>query len=85
MGVSAGSTSGRKDRERGQMGVSKSEGTRGCTMLPPEESEYAVEPVGEEMMMPSATASVRKRLLMYTSIIFRCGLEPRWRVTSFRA
>jgi hypothetical protein len=33
-------------------------------MLPPEDSEYAVDPVGELMIMPSATASVRKRLLM---------------------
>lgn len=41
-----GRTNGRKDRDRGQIGVSKSPSTCGCTIGPPADNEYAVEPVG---------------------------------------
>jgi len=59
MQLEAGKTSGRKERLRGQMGVSTSAERDGCTIGPPAESEYAVEPVGVDMMRPSDTASVR--------------------------
>jgi hypothetical protein len=36
------------------MGVMQMAGTEGKMMGPPAESEYAVEPVGVEMMRPSA-------------------------------
>jgi hypothetical protein len=48
-----GKMSERKDRLRGHMGVSKMAEVEGCTMGPPADSEYAVEPVGVEMMIPS--------------------------------
>ncbi|KAG5287027.1 hypothetical protein I7I48_02857 [Histoplasma ohiense] len=60
-GVLDGMTSGRKLRLRGQMGVTSNEGTSGWMMLPPLLRLYAVLPVGVEMIIPSATASVRKR------------------------
>mmetsp|Transcript_13998 Transcript_13998/g.52309 ORF Transcript_13998/g.52309 Transcript_13998/m.52309 type:complete len:282 (-) Transcript_13998:888-1733(-) len=55
----AGSMSGRKDKECGQIGVSRIAGTLGWTMLPPADMEYAVEPVGVLMMSPSAWTVVR--------------------------
>ena len=48
-----GNTSGRKDRLRGQIGVSTMALRDGCTIGPPAESEYAVEPVGVDTMRPS--------------------------------
>jgi len=83
MGVFAGKTNGLNDKLRGQIGVKRRELTKGCTMLPPELSEYAVLPVGVDMIIPSAIADVRKRPSMYTSIMHKCGAAPRWRVTSF--
>ena len=44
----------RNDNVWGQMGVNTMEGTAGCTMDPPADKEYAVEPVGVPMIMPSA-------------------------------
>ena len=49
----AGKTSGRNDRLRGHIGVSTSALSDGCTIGPPAESEYAVEPVGVDTMRPS--------------------------------
>jgi hypothetical protein len=40
----------------GHIGVSNSDTTEGCTIGPPDESEYAVEPVGVEMISPSDCA-----------------------------
>lgn len=46
-------------------------------MLPPALREYAVEPVGVEIMRPSATASVRMRPEMEMVRCVRCGEAPR--------
>jgi len=48
-----GRTRERKERLRGHIGVSRMECTDGCTMGPPDESEYAVDPVGVERINPS--------------------------------
>lgn len=48
-----GSTSGRNERDLGQIGVMINARTEGCTIGPPEDNEYAVEPVGVETMRPS--------------------------------
>ncbi len=48
-----GKTSGRNERLRGHMGVSTIALSDGCTMGPPAESEYAVEPVGVDTIRPS--------------------------------
>lgn len=48
-----GKTSGRKDKLRGHMGVSTIALNEGCTIGPPAESEYAVDPVGVETIRPS--------------------------------
>jgi hypothetical protein len=53
---------GRKERECGQIGVSRMAGMSGCTSEPPAEREYAVEPVGVEKMHPSACTTVRRSL-----------------------
>lgn len=84
-GVFAGSTSGRKLRLRGHTGVSSSDATSGCTMLPPLLRLYAVLPVGVLTIIPSATASVRKRPPTETWTTARCGSAPRWMCTSFMA
>jgi hypothetical protein len=49
----------RKLRLLGQMGVRRRLGTDGCTMGPPADREYAVDPVGVDTMRPSEMASVR--------------------------
>jgi hypothetical protein len=41
------------------MGVRRRDDTSGCTIEPPDEREYAVEPVGVETRNPSAMAVVR--------------------------
>ena len=48
-----GNTRGRKDKLRGQIGVRTMALRDGCTMGPPAESEYAVEPVWLDTMRPS--------------------------------
>ena len=48
-----GSTVGLKEREWGQMGVTTMQGTLGWTMLAPAAREYAVLPVGVEIMTPA--------------------------------
>ena len=48
-----GKTSGRNERLRGHIGVNTKALKDGCTMGPPAEREYAVEPVGVETMRPS--------------------------------
>lgn len=48
-----GRTNGRKDRLIGATGVNRRAFTEGCTIGPPEESEYAVEPVGVDIIKPS--------------------------------
>ena len=50
----SGTSTGRLVSMCGQMGVMQMAGTEGKMMGPPAESEYAVEPVGVEMMRPSA-------------------------------
>lgn len=50
---SEGKINGRKLNDLGQIGVSKSDCTEGCTIDPPAESEYAVDPVGEATISPS--------------------------------
>ena len=54
----SGRTMGRKEREWGQMGVMQSAGTPGWTMEPPAARLYAVDPVGELRMTPSAATLV---------------------------
>ena len=46
--------SGRKERLRGATGVITMHLSEGCTIGPPSESEYPVDPVGDDRMMPSA-------------------------------
>ena len=46
--------SGRTTSVCGQIGVATMQSTVGTTIGPPAESEYAVEPVGVERMIPSA-------------------------------
>lgn len=57
-----GNRSGRKESERGEMGVRRRARVVGCTIGPPAESEYAVEPVGVEMMIPSLCAATSRQL-----------------------
>ena len=45
---------GLKESECGQIGVKRMAGICGWTIDPPAESEYAVDPVVEETMIPSA-------------------------------
>lgn len=72
-----GKTRGRNDKLRGQIGVRTIALNEGCTIGPPADNEYAVEPVGVETIRPSQTASVRCWPSTNTSIVFRCGLGPR--------
>ncbi len=48
-----GNTSGRKDKLRGQMGVNTRALNEGWTIGPPADNEYAVEPVGVDIIRPS--------------------------------
>ena len=48
-----GNTRGRKDRLRGQIGVNTRALRDGCTIGPPADREYAVDPVGVDTMSPS--------------------------------
>ncbi len=48
-----GNTSGRNDRLRGQIGVMTKALNEGCTIGPPADKEYAVDPVGVDIMRPS--------------------------------
>ena len=48
-----GNTRGRKDKLRGHIGVSTSALKDGCTIGPPAEREYAVDPVGVDTIRPS--------------------------------
>ena len=58
----AGKTSGRKERLRGQIGVSTIALSDGWTIGPPADSEYAVDPVGVDMMRPSDCERVSETL-----------------------
>ena len=49
----AGNTRGLKERLRGQIGVRTIALSEGCTMGPPADKEYAVEPVGVDTIRPS--------------------------------
>ena len=49
-----GRISGRKESERGQIGVRRIEGREGWISGPEAEREYAVEPVGVDKISPSA-------------------------------
>ena len=51
--TSGGNTRGLDVRECGDIGVTKIEKTSGWTIGPPEDKEYAVEPVGVLMIIPS--------------------------------
>ena len=62
---SAGRIRGRKERERGQTGVRRMADTRGWTIDPKEEREYAVEPVGVERIIPSACLFFSRVLALY--------------------
>ena len=53
MSTSEGNTNGLEVKECGEIGVIKMENTSGCTIGPPEDKEYAVEPVGVLIMIPS--------------------------------
>lgn len=48
-----GKSSERNERLRGHIGVSKRACTDGCTIGPPQDREYAVDPVGVERIKPS--------------------------------
>src|SRR5947207_9459168 len=58
MRCDAGSTMGRFVSVCEQIGVSTMASTLGNTIGPPADSEYAVDPVGVEMMRPSARYAV---------------------------
>jgi hypothetical protein len=73
----------RNDSERGQIGVTTRVSTDGCTMGPPADSEYAVDPVGVDMINPSAIASVRYWPSTKHSTAVRWGDLPLCRVSSF--
>ena len=53
MDEEAGNTRGLKERLRGQIGVRTIALSEGCTMGPPADKEYAVEPVGVDTIRPS--------------------------------
>ena len=53
MDEDAGNTRGLKERLRGQIGVRTIALSEGCTMGPPADKEYAVEPVGVDTIRPS--------------------------------
>ena len=55
----SGKISGRKDRVWGQTGVKRMQGTEGATIGPPALSEYAVDPVGVAIIIPSACTVVK--------------------------
>ena len=48
-----GKTRGRNDKLRGHIGVRTIALREGCTIGPPADSEYAVDPVGVDTMSPS--------------------------------
>ena len=48
-----GNTRGRKDKLLGHIGVRTNALSDGCTIGPPAEREYAVEPVGVDIITPS--------------------------------
>lgn len=73
----------RKDNERGQIGVTTRVSTDGCTIGPPADKEYAVDPVGVDMIKPSAIASVRYWPSTKHSMAVRCGDFPLCNVSSF--
>ena len=66
-----GTTIGLKDNECGQMGVMRIAGTAGWTIPAPAESEYAVEPVGVAIIMPSAWTCVTRLSFTYSSRLLR--------------
>ena len=49
-----GKTNGLNDKDRGHIGVNSIDDTKGCTIGPPADNEYAVDPVGVETINPSA-------------------------------
>ena len=53
MALESGTTSGRREKVCGQIGVRTATGSSGWTIGPPAERLYAVEPVGVEMINPS--------------------------------
>ena len=56
----SGNMRGRNERLCGQMGVTRMQGTWGCTMEPPAARLYAVEPVGVATIRPSPCRQERK-------------------------
>lgn len=48
-----GRSNGLNESDRGHTGVITNACTEGCTIGPPDDKEYAVEPVGVETMRPS--------------------------------
>jgi len=48
-----GNTSGRNDKLRGHIGTSTTALKEGCTIGPPADREYAVDPVGVDTITPS--------------------------------
>ncbi len=79
----AGRIAGRKESDRGQIGVKSTESTAGCRIGPPADRLYAVDPVGVDTISPSATTSVRNSSLTKQSSAVRCGLRPRCNTISF--
>ena len=76
----SGMTSGRKDSERGAIGVRTVHGTEGAIIGPPADMLYAVEPEGVAMMMPSASMVVTKLPSTKASSCTVRGFAPlQWR------
>lgn len=48
-----GMISGRKDNDKGHIAEMIKQGTSFCTIGPPEDKEYAVDPFGVEIINPS--------------------------------
>jgi hypothetical protein len=63
----SGNTSGRNESVCGQIGTNKTPDTPGCTIDPPAASEYAVDPVGVLIKIPSASTLVMGLPSMFTS------------------
>ncbi|MDT4861384.1 hypothetical protein FQZ97_959890 [compost metagenome] len=81
----AGNTMGRLDRVWGAIGTITQPPMAGCSSGPPAESEYAVEPVDEAMIRPSARWLATKWPSTSTRSSIMLATPPRLTTTSLSA
>ena len=81
----SGKTSGLATSEWGHIGVTQKHESFGSTIGPPAESEYAVEPVGVAITIPSARYSLTSRPLSESSRSIILAVEPFAITASLRA